>query len=465
MTTIRFHFNTDYAKELREAVNDRQKQSIENMHEEKQIQGPYLAWDRTCAAMDRLEDTISYLNHIELGKNRKSRSAFDFYDFINNAYIVIDCIKTIGRIFRVDEKLIEEIEKSQSVFGDRLGDNCSDQRFFEYIRSLCAVHPLCTNRQKEFLNGSKFHCCPFVSWKDSLTWFSGEKADLTAFIYPSDRSKKTVYLGLYVSQFEQYLKKWIDFIPKITEAKNKYTDDEYEKLKKTPVKGLSEFNDDIVHWLMYLKDEYCNRFDYGSEYIFDEYIRIFTIQLSDSRNNSALQKYQNAVKYSLTFLRNELQNMSYEGFENNGIQFPETWLETTLFDSLSSISPEDGPFSKYGYNLQKTYYLGSNYPYNEYDKMFARGLLEAPKELINNYVHFTNNEPDEERIVLVQLALYLEAMTRKCFLNRNIPNTLECRMRVLTDEEYNDLFIEKAGDESQLETGEDLLNLLKEFGG
>ena len=109
--------------------------------------------------------------------------------------------------------------------------------------------------------------------------------------------------------------------------------------------------------------------------------------------------------------------------------------------------------------------MDSNYPYNEYDKMFARGLLEAPKELINNYVHFTNNEPDEERIVLVQLALYLEAMTRKCFLNRNIPNTLECRMRVLTDEEYNDLFIEKAGDESQLETGEDLLNLLKEFGG
>ena len=114
MKTYRFHFNTQYAVDLRNAVNDRQKQSLENVHEEKQIKGPYFAWDRTCAAMDRLEDTLHYLNELELGKNKDIRSAFDFYDFINNTYIVIDCIRTIGRIFRVDNKLIEDIEKSNT---------------------------------------------------------------------------------------------------------------------------------------------------------------------------------------------------------------------------------------------------------------------------------------------------------------------------------------------------------------
>ena len=56
--------------------------------------------------------------------------------------------------------------------------------------------------------------------------YHNKKADLMAFIYPSDPHEKTIQLGLYVSQFEQYLAKWIDFIPKIIEAKNTYTDRE-----------------------------------------------------------------------------------------------------------------------------------------------------------------------------------------------------------------------------------------------
>lgn len=465
MKTYRFHFNTQYAVDLRNAVNDRQKQSIANVHQEKQTKGSYFAWDRTCAAMDRLEDTLHYLNELELGKNKDIRSAFDFYDFINNTYIIIDCIRTIGRIFRVDNKLIEEIENSTEVFGSRLGENSTDQRYFEYIRALCSVHPLCTNRQSEFLNGSKFHCCPFVTWKSSMTWYDGEDADLTAFIYPSGAGRK-IYHGLYVSQFEQYLKKWIDFIPKIIEAKNAYTDNEYEKLRQEPVKWLSDFNGDVVQYLTYLKGEYCKRFDYGSDYIFDDYINFFTITLSDSRNNTALVKYQNAVVYSLGFLRNELQNMAYEGYENNGIKHPESWIETTLFDSLHNISPYEGNFAPYAYNLGKIYYLGEDITYSEYDKMYARRLLEQPKELINRYVHFTNTESDAERLVLVGLALYLDALSGKNLLNKNIPNTLEYRMQILSDEQYAELFVEKERDET--ETGSALeawWEMVKKYGG
>ena len=51
MHRFRFHFNTQYAIELREAINDRQKQSMVNIHKDRQIKGDYFAWDRTCAAM------------------------------------------------------------------------------------------------------------------------------------------------------------------------------------------------------------------------------------------------------------------------------------------------------------------------------------------------------------------------------------------------------------------------------
>lgn len=465
MKTFRFHFNTEYAKELRDAVNDRQKQSIDNVHAEKQTHGAYYAWDRTCAAMDRLEDTLDYLNHLELGKNRNSRTAFDFYDFINNAYIVIECIKTLGKIFRIRNELIEEIENSKSVFTTKLCENATDQKYFEYIRSLCSVHPLCTNRQKDFLNGSRFHCCPFVTWKSGSTFIFCENADLIATIYPSDNRKETIYHGIYLSQFEQYIEKWLYLIPKIIEAKNNYTDREYELLRKEPVKSLVEFNNDIVQWIMYLKGEYCKRFDFGNDYVFDEYIRFFTVKLSDLQNNTALKKYQNAIRYALSFLRNELQNMSYIGYENSGIMHPEAWLETTLFDELSCLSSGDGIFSQYGYNLQKLYYLDPNANYTRYDKTYARLLLEELKDAVNQYVHFTNLEPDEESIVLVKLALYLDTLTRKCFLNRNIPNTPEYRIQVLTDSQYYAIFAQEKHTESHEHTTEDIMNLIEEFGG
>ena len=66
MRTYRFRFNIQYAADLRDAVNDRRKQSIDNEHEERQTKGKYCAWDRTCAAMDRLQDTLDYLNRTVL---------------------------------------------------------------------------------------------------------------------------------------------------------------------------------------------------------------------------------------------------------------------------------------------------------------------------------------------------------------------------------------------------------------
>jgi len=158
--------------------------------------------------------------------------------------------------------------------------------------------------------------------------------------------------------------------------------------------------------------------------------------------------------------------MSYEGYENNGIEHPESWIETTLFDTIHHTSPYDSDFSAYGYNLEKVYYLGSDSTYNEYDKIYARHLLEEPKKLINRYVHFTNTEPDIERLVLVRLALYLDALSRKSFLNKNIPNTSEYRMQILSDEQYADLFVEEENDNTQTDGNLDrFLELLKEYGG
>lgn len=141
----------------------------------------------------------------------------------------------------------------------------------------------------------------------------------------------------------------------------------------------------------------------------------------------------------MKFLNNELQNLSCEGYKNSGIKYPDTHGENTLFYWLDSISVYEGAFSKYSYELSKIYDLELPNSVSQY----ARWLLENSKELmklINHYVFFTNKEPNEEVIVLVNLALYLESLTRKCPLNQNIPNFKKYRTQIMLEGEYEQLF-------------------------
>lgn len=438
MQIFTFNFNTHYVDQFRQAVADSFNRCIDIKHNEKKPIGEYSAWDRTCVIMDRLEDTLNYLNSIELGHCANRRSAFDFYDFINNCFVVINCIKTLGRIFRLDENYINDIENSNSVFGNELSLESKDERYFEYIRSLTSVHPLETNRQPMFLNGNTFHCCPFVTWNGSFAFTGRYQCDLEAWIYTSKKESSFIIVPLYISQFECYVNKWIELIPTIIEAKNNYANEIESELRKKPVRPRSDF-DNIVAYLTYLKNEYCNRIGDYCDSTFDAYIRIFKIKLTDKRNNKLLDKYKNAIIYSLKFLNNELQNLSCEGYKNSGIKYPDTYGENTLFCWLDSISVYEGAFSKYSYELSKIYDLELPNSVSQY----ARWSLENSKELmeqINHYVFFTNKESNEEVIVLVNLALYLESLTRKCPLNQNIPKFKKYRTETMSEGEYEQLF-------------------------
>lgn len=90
MNIHRFGFDVRKARELRLAINDREKFSVERetsgSKEKGEPKKAYNAWHRLCATMTRLEDTLDYINKMELGKLGKGRAAFDFYEFINCAY-------------------------------------------------------------------------------------------------------------------------------------------------------------------------------------------------------------------------------------------------------------------------------------------------------------------------------------------------------------------------------------------
>lgn len=435
LKTYRFNFDIEPSRRLRDAVNDKQNLSIEKESTLKDI-GGYLAWDRICAIMDRIDDIITHLNSLELG-NDKNRSAFDFYEFVSCAAVLIDCIKHIAQIFNVDENLINDILDSNEVFGSSYAEKGTDGKFFEYIRSLCIIHPTHTNRQKEYLGRARFHCCPFVTWNHIM--FLRSDGDLTATVYTSTRGVDRLQIPLYLKQFEAYVQKWISFIEKVIEAIRSYNDDVYDRFRKIQIKKLISFNGDVVEYLKNLKLEYDRRFGDDHSYIFDEYIRVFSVDLTNKENKEKLLKYQNAILYAMQFLENALQNMSFDGFENSGIKYPDKCVATDLFLELSHIFSMKSAFAGYSYNLEKVYYLETG---SFWDKDYARRLLEQIKPIINRFVVFDNNESDEETLVLVQLAKYFDALNESNLLNRNIPNEEKYRMKVLNETEYRALLNE-----------------------
>lgn len=448
MKIYRFHFDAQKARDLRLTINDREKFSIEReasgSKDKKEPQKAYNAWHRLCATMTRLEDTLGYINKMELGKLDNGQAAFDFYEFINCAYVVIECVKVVVRVFDLDIEIVKTIENSTEAFGSRGKEGENDSKFFGYIRSLCGVHPLCTNFQKEYLGQSDFHCCSFVVWTDRgyVSSKSHDGADLIAHVYGTN-DIHPFYINLYIEQFEKYLNKWIDCIPSVIEAKNKYVDDKYELLRKEAVKALADFGGDYIKYIEHLRDVYARRVDNGLEYILEEYAWIFNVRLSNEENQRKLEKYKSAILYSLGFLQNGLQTMSFEGYENTGIKYPERNVETDLYLELESPDIFGGVFGQYSYEIQKVYYLAPSSGSNAYDKHFARKLLEKLKEVISQYVTFTNQEPDEEVYVLVRLALYFEALARKSLLNKNIPNEIQYRETLLTDTELEELIKEE----------------------
>ncbi len=439
-----FSFDLSLAETLRGAINEKQKVSFDKEDEisrqSKKIS--YLAWLRMCACVDRIYDTLQHINLMQIKRNDDEGSAFVFFDFLNHSCVVIDCIRRMGKIFGVPADEFKKVESVQDVFGDVLNVSGTDAQFFEYIRSLCVMHPVDTNYSRHpYLHKAAVHCCPFVRWSHGLNG----SGDLYAHVYEIKQHKSVVEfdrqneqnifrIPLYLDQFEKYLSKWIEFLAVVIEAIKRYNDSVYDDYREIPIKSRNEFETDIEYF-RHLKGENQKRFGAYDSFLFDEYVRVLSCEVSDVRNKCKLERYQNAIRYAISFVHAGLQEMSFEGVEHTGIE-GRNETETSLFWELYSPVDGKGEFGKYQYNLSKVYHLIDG---DIYERRMARVLLEEIKPLLNKYVYFSNTESDDETVVLVSVARYLSALEKNCILNKNIPNTLRFRGRLLSEEEIESL--------------------------
>ncbi len=400
----------------------------------KKKYGKHRAWHKICAIMDRLDDTVNYLNTLKLNTGKYRRSAFDFYDFMNNASVVVDCIKELAKIFDIPDN---KIKRSTDIFGQFGYDGKgTDENYFEYLRSLCSVHPVETSRHKKY-QANDFECSPFVIWNNGILSYDND-CDIYTVVYTSKDGDNNKRIPIYISQVFEYVKTRLDFVGEITNAIDQYQKQVISDLKSRPIKKQEEF-DNYVDYLRNLNIELEDR--YGSEnfYCFDDIIKLFELKFSNTDNQNKLELYLSALKYAITFEHNRLQNMSNTGFGNNGMLYPEEHVETSLFMELYSPRSESDEQRKYGYNIEKIEYLGYNADYGNIQNAYI--LLEEALPFLERYVSFEGAQDDFECYALVQVALYLDCLENECLINRNIPNDLKYRRRLLSSDELKELFI------------------------
>ena len=414
---FKIELNTEILRKLRNKINEQKNISYNKMY------GKYRAWDKICAIMNRLDDTVEYLNTIELNTGKYKRSAFDFFDFMNNASVVIDCVKELSKIFEVSDS---EIKNSTNIFNKVGSDgNGTDEKYFEYLRSLCSVHPVETSRHKRYQDND-FECSPYVLWNNSLRLFNDD-CDIYAVVYTSKDNESFKRVGIYIEQVFKYVEIRVNFIEKIIDYIDTYQKDMILKLKKQHIKNDNEFNS-YIEYLTNLDEEAKDRYGDDHWYSFEYVIKLLQLKLSDSENENKMKLYINALKYAIKFEHNALQNMSNIGYENSGLKYSKENIETSLYIELYSPSSGSKEERRYGYNIEKIQYL--SYDSGDSNKDWAYVQLNEAREFFEKYVSFKNVKSDFEYYALVNLALYLDCLENDCIINKNIPNDLKYREKL-----------------------------------
>lgn len=134
-----------------------------------------------CAVTDRLESCIEYLNgHAETPKTEE-----DFLSFVMFSCMVLDAVKHVLK--QLDIEKIDKIDYFQNICLSKPLNiekhKCpTDDKFFEYLRSIMFAHPFETNRPKFFMK-HEIQYSPWVIANNPATKFRGIKDGVDVRIY------------------------------------------------------------------------------------------------------------------------------------------------------------------------------------------------------------------------------------------------------------------------------------------
>lgn len=416
--TFQIHLNPDIIEEFNATLDahehiSEQVSFIEKAFDKKRYRG-VPAWDCICACVHRIRDTIGYLNDQTLGVMEHG-SAFDFINFINNASVVLNSIDMLADIFGVDLK--EENARIGAFHMPGSDGKGTDKKYFEFLRSLCAVHPTETNRYKGTYHDIDIVTCPYVTWIRESIFEDMWHCDLHGHAFTNDANSWGEDICVHMDQVFAYIKYRYNLLNKISVALERFQESKIQEFRNTPVpnrlKGESE-----IEYIERLKQVEAERFGMDNDFVYDFAKRAVAFKPSNAANREAAERYANAWRFALSLQLNVLRDMSRKGPEHGSIVGDNSgWV---LFENLEYGDRRCEELAEFGYQLEKVGYLdgtgGSD------NAAWGRLMLKEVEPVFRPYVTMDLvNDCDEELYMLFRVALYEISLRHDCWINQLIP--------------------------------------------
>lgn len=341
--------------------------------------------------IDRLESSVGYLN-----KNSEQPDTEDeFLIFIMYACIVLDAVKQLFKSLEIESVYSDpENNDSYTFFKDVcLGyplhlteEECpTDDKFFEYFRSLSMAHPFETSRPKFFKKGE----IQYSPWVINNSRFSKIEDAVGTRIY-SNQYDEIRDLKFSFSLLKEYIKSRYLQIHLITEKIDQIIENKREKWKENTIpKGLSS-----TETLLEIKERLEER--YEDTYLIDLTLDCFKSHLTQSKNEEIVSEYLEAIKNKIPDLVDATEELNREKIYNT-------------LDNLLHARPKNMHKGAY-YQLEKIFsYLNIGH---EGSSNYIWGLEQAQTfvdELGHKGITIDTFEMDAEEIkLLIRIACYFE---------------------------------------------------------
>ena len=290
-----------------------------------------------------------------------------------------------------------------------------DDLYFEYIRSISAIHP----------NGTSYHpyfqrydteSSPFLIWNHLIGLTDG---DISLHIYDSNGENGVHNLKLQLAEIYNYVLDRYSRVSTLSKILNARIDNLVAELKTQKILAKESFSS-YDEYLSYLKDETHKRNGYLEHYV-EDITKIMHLDKMPEYITLKYSKYCNALMYSADNLRELLQAPLLEDSFVGEILMLELHSPTLLREDETA---------KTGYYYEKA---GNLYDENECGYMVNWYRTQAKNlyKIVEKYA-FVDEETldslDNIRLLAVlNTALYFYSLEHDTFINKNIPKTEEYR--------------------------------------
>lgn len=242
-------------------------------------------YDLICAVMDRVDDSVAYIKHYQELPNEPN----DILLFLMHSAIIKDAVSEI-----LNKLGLGEIQENKNYFINVCKNEPlylaeeeipTDDKFFEYIRSLAFAHPLQTNRPKFFLKNETQYS-PFIIRGTHVL----RQNNIGLYVYSNKRAPGAFTIYIPFNDLKDYIIERYNILNSLIAPALKQKIDDKEKEWRERKVNRNLQNEDI---LRDIKSIFESR--YWETYDIDKIISLLTYPYTESQNTNNIKKIQNAL--------------------------------------------------------------------------------------------------------------------------------------------------------------------------